>query len=102
MPSRRPDPRRPDARRSPSGSPGEQPRRPRRRLGLWPVTAVLSVTLAVLVAMLVIREQDGGVRITETADAEAVTMTTAGGASAAGGAGAASNPSPAVSPRKAK
>lgn len=37
---------------------------------------MLSVTLVVLVAMLVIREQGGTVEITETADAEAVTLTT--------------------------
>ncbi|MFA4928665.1 MAG: polysaccharide deacetylase family protein [Patulibacter sp.] len=52
-------------------------RRPRRRLGLWPITVVLATTLVVLIAMLVVREQDGPVGTTETADAEAVTLTTA-------------------------
>lgn len=44
-------------------------------MGLWPVTFVLAVTLVVLVAMLVVRDQsvDGGI---DSADAEAVTLST--------------------------
>lgn len=58
-------------------------------MGLWPVTVVLAVTLVVLVAMLVVRDQnvDGGI---DSADAEAVTLSTpADGRPTASGGGAA-------------
>lgn len=54
-------------------------------MGLWPVTFVLAATLVVLVAMLVIRDQnvDGGI---DSAEAEAVTLpTTADGRPTASG-----------------
>jgi peptidoglycan/xylan/chitin deacetylase (PgdA/CDA1 family) len=102
VPSPRPAPRRSPARRP---TPGRRPPRRRRGIGLWPITVALSVTLVVLVAMLVLRGQHGPVEITETADAEAITLTTSGGGATASGGDAAKDgerPADATKARRAR